>query len=179
MSARQHEYDVTPQEIEELEFVWMYSNDLNSAQHILRAILPSTAPDSKDKTVRYYLLLALVVTYATPFSLNRGTVVKKHRLTMDNVVPPELHYLHDRLMVYRDKQFAHTDVSHYNPRIANLGTIDNPRWGMSRRGEDFEFLDKNLDQIGRLVEIVKANVDARREEMLAYFNSRGVRPPST
>lgn len=172
------EYDITPEEGEELEFVWLYSIDLNSAQHIFRAILKHTRDDEQDKGLRYWLLVALVVTYMRPFSTNQGKVLRRHSLDKKDFVPSDLVELHDRLEDYRNKQFAHTDVSHYNPGVGNLGTADNPRFVMSLKGQDFEYLDKNLHRIGNLIQAVEDKVNALREQKLAYRLSRVVRPPA-
>ena len=172
------EYDITPEEGEELEFVWLYSIDLNSAQHILRTIRKHTRDDEQDKGLRYWLLVALVVTYMRPFSTNRGKVLRRHSLDMKDVVSPDLEDLHNRLENYRNQQFAHTDVSCYNPGVGNLGTADNPWWSMSLKGQDFEYLDKNLQRIGTLIQTVEEKVKALLEQKLAYRLSRVVRTPA-
>lgn len=172
------EYDITAEEAEELEFVWLYSIDLNSAQHIFRTIRKHTRDNDQDKGLRYWLLVALVVTYMRPFSTNRGKVLNRQSLNKKDVVPPDLEDLHDRLENYRNQQFAHTDVSYYNPGIGNLGTADKPWWTMSLKGQDFEYLDRNLQRIGNLIQTVEGKVKALLDEKLAYRLSRVVRQPA-
>lgn len=172
------EYDITPEEQEDLEFVWLYAVDLDSAQHIYRMIQEKTRDDDRDKGLRYYLLLSLVVTYMRPFSTNRGKVRRRHSLDKKTVVPPDLESLHDRLENYRNQQFAHTDHEYRRPGIGNMGTVDKPAWGMTFRGSEFEFLDRNVQRIGALIKAVEEKVEAMREEKLAYTLSRVVRPPS-
>ena len=171
------EYDVTEEEAEKLYFTWLYSIDLNTAQHILKTVSRHTSVGDQDKSLRYYMLMALVVTYMRPFSVNYGTVIEKDSLRQNDLVPPEYMGLHDRIKNYRNQQFAHTDVEYFKPRMGNLGTIDQPHWTLSFRGSEFEFLDKNLQRIGELIGIVEARVNALLAEKLAYLNSKAARTP--
>ena len=191
-----HHDEISQDEYDDLTFIWLCSSDLNTALHIIGTLNGERKNGQKDKSVRYYLLLSLVVTYIRPFSTNRGRELaeqeyrelrkrrrairgdgkcyRSHKLAKTLFVPRRLHELHDRLVVFRNKQFAHTDIGHRKPRIGNLGSVDRPLWVLASKGSDFEFLDKNCGLIEELVTAVEKKVITLRDQRLACLNPKAV-----
>jgi len=100
---------MTDTDIEKYYFYRLYSIDLDSTKHSLCVLKRYRRED-----VRHCLLRDIVVSYARPFSGNKGQDIPKHKLTK-KVVPRNLCQLHDDLIKLRNQLFAHTDYTYRRP----------------------------------------------------------------
>jgi len=123
-----------------------------------------------DLAVQYALLRDLVVTYARPFSTNRGRTHKRHKLR-EEIVPAEMNPLHSELMTLRDQSFAHTDHDFRKPQIARW-----PRkgggatYGMGFANPPYQSLLARLAEIRQLTVVVEAAINARARAFELEFN---------
>jgi hypothetical protein len=129
---------MTLHEIEQYYFLRLYAIDFDSTLHSLRILRRY-----RRKDVRYCILRELVVSYARPFSKNKGLHIPKHEMGKD-VVPTELRTLHDELVILRQEQFAHTDYTYRKPKVANWSSPGRRWFPMSFRGYDYSSLDKRV-----------------------------------
>lgn len=153
--------------IREHAFWRMCSTDFNTARHIIKVI-----NRHRRKDVRYYLMAALVVAYARPFSKNAG-VGRSHQLGEKGIVPRRMRKLHDELIDRRNQQFAHIDLEYRNPRMVNWGTVDKPWFPMSFKGDQYELLDSRVREISELVKATEANLNARIDALEAEIAKAG------
>lgn len=72
-----------------------------------------------DSQLRYRLFVFIIISYARPFTQNRGNV-KSHSLKK-TIVPTVYRKLHDEVIEYRDRVVAHTDVDFRNPHLGEIG----------------------------------------------------------
>ena len=146
-------------EYEEWGFLRLYSSDLNTVRHTLRMLRRY-----RRKDVRYAILRDVIVTYARPFSGNKGERRSRHKLTR-RYVAKKLRPLHDELLAIRNQLFAHTDFTYYRPKFADWSTPENPWFPMSFRGFDYEGLDKRVEEIEALVEDTEQRIDKKIEKI--------------
>jgi hypothetical protein len=149
--------------LEKYHFFRLYSIDLGSALHSLHVLKRYRRED-----VRYCLLRDIVVSYARPFSVNKGEKLPKHSLTK-KVVPKHLHPLHEELIDARNRLFAHTDFTYRRPKAANCSTSGRKWFPMSLRSYDYGKLDRRIAEIEILVRSVTGNLQAKIEQMEANF----------
>jgi hypothetical protein len=154
---------MTKRSIEEYYFYRLYSIDLDSTKHSLRVI-----QRYRRKDVRYCLLRDIIVSYARPFSGNKGQDISKHTLTR-RVVPKRLWPLHDELINLRNELFAHTDYTYRRPKVVNWSTASRKWFPMSFRGYDYNKLDSRVSEIESLVKAVEENLQAKIDEIEANF----------
>ncbi|MBM1189342.1 hypothetical protein [Pseudomonas weihenstephanensis] len=153
---------MNPSTIENYYFHRMYSIDLDTALHTLQ-----TLKRYKRLDVRYALLRDLTVSYARPFSVNKGKLAK-HTLGVKKYVPKEMVPLHEELVRLRMQQFAHTDLNYYNPKASSLGAGP---LGMMFRGFDYAALLAKLPEIEALIWAVEGSVHAR---IVEYESDQGL-----
>jgi hypothetical protein len=134
-------------------FLRMYSIDLNTARQAIKVLRRYRRPD-----VRYALLRDLTVAYVRPFSTNRGRQQGTHALSVKKHVPKEMKGLHLELVRVRMQQFAHTDLSYYNPIVFSLNGSNGH--AIIFKGFDYEALLRKLDQIEELIRAVESSVNA-------------------
>ncbi|WAT31182.1 hypothetical protein [Pseudomonas sp. GXZC] len=133
-------------------FHYMYSLDLEAALDSIKLI-----KRYKRLDVKYALLRDITVAYIRPFSTNRGRK-GKHELGVKDVVPKHLRALHDVLYNLRSQQFAHTDLTFYDPKSVIYG--EGPT-GLVFNGFSYDGLLARLSEIEDLVKAVESVVVAR------------------
>lgn len=156
--------EITPETDEHYRFLRLYSIDLDTAKHSCNLI---KTQDSLD--VRFPLLRDLVVTYSRPFSSNRGSVSRTHKLDVA-VIPAEMRPLHDELLSLRDQAFAHTDREFHGPEIGRYPKSEGAAYFMSFRRPAYEGLNARLDEILGLVVSVEASVNEEIRQMELMFD---------
>ncbi|WET13064.1 hypothetical protein P3S72_13330 [Pseudomonas sp. D3] len=133
-------------------FHYMYSVDFEAALDSIKLIKRYKRPD-----VKFALLRDVTVAYIRPFSKNRGRKAK-HELGVNDVVPKHLRDLHDVLYKLRSEQFAHTDLTYYDPKSVIYG--EGPT-SLVYNGFSYEGLLARLPEIEELVKAVESVVIAR------------------
>lgn len=145
---------MTDKEFEDYCFYRLYSIDFNSARNSVRLVRRY-----RRKDIRYCVLSEVTVTYARPFSANRGRLWRSHRLP-ETIVPGKFQTLHAELMKLRNEAFAHTDLGFRRPRLARWATKSRPIYPMSFANPDFAALDHRVDDVEQLVMAVESVVNA-------------------
>jgi hypothetical protein len=133
-------------------FYRLYSIDFDTTQHSLRVLRRYRRQD-----VRVCIWRDIVVSYARPFSGNRGERTRNHQLEK-KFVPAEFRALHEELLRLRCEQLAHTDRTYYNPKAVDWSRAGRKWFPMSFRGYDFSNLDAQVPSIERLVAAVERNL---------------------
>lgn len=153
---------MTPAEFESYRFLRLYSIDLDTAAKAIPVLRRYKRGD-----VRAALLRDIAVTYARPFSGNRGVKHPKHRLSIRHV-PKVARPLHQELIKLRNRQFAHSDLTIHNPKVARFGTAAKPWFPMTFKSFDSQALGRRLQEIEELIVSVarSVNAEARRCEQL-------------
>lgn len=143
-------------EAEKLEerraFLHLCSIDLDVARHALRMLDRYTRKD-----VRYSILRDVVVTYARPFSDNKGKRITSHRLP-EKIVPEKLRPLHSELISYRNQLFAHTDLNYYEPKFPVRSTSEVFGDVMISHRFDCSQLDGRVEEIQMLLGQVEQSI---------------------
>lgn len=147
-------------EHEKYLFLRIYSMDFDGVKYSLLAL-----EKVQEKDIRYRLLREIAVSYARPFSTNRGKLIPKDQCP-ERLVPKKHMGLHRELLKLRFELFAHSDLNRYDPVIGR-GWKGKVRWvyPMSFRGFNYEHLDKQVPDIRKLVRGV---TDALQIEIEAY-----------
>lgn len=133
-------------------FFSMYAIDLEAALQSIKLIRRY-----KRQDVREALLRDATIAYVRPFSMNRGRH-GKHELSSKKIVPHHLRSLHAELVELRSSQFAHTDLTFYDPKSVLYG--DGPP-DLIFKGSDYTALLGKLSEIEELVKAVESGVLAR------------------
>lgn len=149
--------------IEKYEFYRLYSIDLDTAKHSLQVL-----KRYRLKDVRFCLLRDIVVSYARPFTKNKGEKIPKHTLT-PKVVPKHLRPLHDELIDARNQLFAHTDYTYRRPKTVNWSTSERKWFPMSFRGYEYDKLDRRVAEIETLIRAVTGNLCREIEQIEENF----------
>lgn len=149
--------------IEKYHFYRLYYIDMDLAQHSLRVL-----KRYRLKDVRFCLLRDIVVSYARPFTGNKGEKIPRHTLTQ-RVVPKHLRPLHEELIDARNQLFAHTDLTYRRPKSANWSTAERKWFPMSFRGYDYDKLDRRVDDIENLIRAVTGNLQTEIEQIEENF----------
>jgi len=153
---------MSPTEFESYRFLRLYSIDLDTATKAIAVVQRYKRGD-----VQAALLRDVAVTYARPFSVNRGVEIPKHQLPIRHV-PKTARALHKELLDLRNWQFAHTDLKFHDPKVARFGTAAKPWYPMSFKSFDYQGLLRRLPDIKALVEAVEhsVNTEIQRYEEL-------------
>lgn len=153
---------VTNRDTENYRFLRLYSIDLDMARQTCDLLARQNSAE-----LRHCILRDLVVTYARPFSANRGRVFRRHRLEND-VIPVGMLALHTELLSLRDQAFAHTDHDFRKPRIARWpGKSGRASYPMSFSNPAYDSLLTQLASIGELIIAVETKVN----ETIRVFES--------
>lgn len=64
-----------------------------------------------------------IIAYSRPFTNCRGIHTKKHCLKIKKVVPKNYRTLHKKVLQYRDRIIAHTDLDFRHPKLGRYGII--------------------------------------------------------
>lgn len=110
----------------------------------------------------------IVVSYARPFSGNRGENTRNHQLGK-KFVPTEFRALHEELLRLRREQFAHTDRTYYKPQAADFSKPGRKWFPMSFRGYDYSKLDAQVPSIEKLVAAVERNLQLEIDTIESCF----------
>ena len=146
---------VTRRDAENYRFLRLYSIDLEMARQACDLLARQGSPE-----LQFSVLRDVVVTYARPFSNNRGRVFRSHRLEV-TVVPTTMRPLHTELLALRNQAFAHTDHDFHNPRIARWPrSTGGATYPMSFRNPGYLSLVTRLDEIRDLIVLVENKVNA-------------------
>lgn len=148
---------MTSIEDEDYLFLRLYSMDLDMARHSLGVLDQVVAAE-----IRYCIHRDIVVTYARPFSGNKGTGKKKHQLQMlmPGIIPEKHQSLHAKLMRFRNQLFAHTDIGAYKPKPMKWEVEDSTTFPMTFWGLDYNVLEEQLAEIRDLAEAVESAINA-------------------
>ncbi|HDY75710.1 MAG TPA: hypothetical protein ENH49_04225 [Candidatus Marinimicrobia bacterium] len=111
----------------------------------------------KKNDVRYALLRDFVVSYARPSVGSKGREIKKHILKLKHV-PANQRELHG-YMEKRHQVFAHNDLKHRDPAIANWSSPEKPWFPMSFKGSNYDKLDAKHADMLDLAETVLSNIN--------------------
>lgn len=117
--------------------------------------------------LRYRLLVFIIISYARPFTKNRGKL-GVHKLTK-KIVPSACRKLHDEIMYYRDKIIAHKDIDYLNPRLSNIGMVF--------KGVYYDDYKKLILQkpVLKMVEVITGNLALKIRKTLAALEMWGYR----
>jgi hypothetical protein len=153
-------------EDEHYRFQRLYSIDLDMVEHDLALLRRYRRQD-----IRYCILRDIVVTYARPFSANRGEHFRNHSLR-ESFVPAESRQLHAWLISLRNQLLAHTDYSHHKPTVGRWPMGSRYAYPMSFRVPDYARLERETDNIRELVSkvVTALNADLRRIEAESETN---------
>ncbi len=139
--------------IEKYKFYRLCDIDFQTTLHTLKVL-----KEIKRLEVRYPLLRDITITYARPFSINKGVVISNHKLKGKDFVPPKFMNLHNYLIDARNQSFAHTDIPLKNPKVANWSSPENKCFPMSFKGCGLEELDKKADDLPVLVADIRTKL---------------------
>jgi hypothetical protein len=64
-----------------------------------------------------------IIAYSRPFMPCRGIHIQEHRLKSKKVVPKRYRSLHDKVLRYRNRIVAHTDLAFRNPKLVKYGMM--------------------------------------------------------
>lgn len=113
-----------------------------------------------EPALRVCILRDAIVTYAKPFSANRGQLYRMHRLTEDFVADAQ-RPLHRELIILRDQSFAHTDHDFRDPSVSRWhGNDGTPVYLLRFRVVQWLDLNRRSSEIRALVSAVEENVGA-------------------
>jgi hypothetical protein len=154
--------EIPDSEGEEYSFLRLYSIDFDMAKQACDLLATQSAP-----TLQYCILRDIVVSYARPFSGNRGTFLKSHRLPVA-LVPLSMRGLHEELATLRDQVFAHTDQDFRRPQLARIDRSDGSGWyPMGFRNPSYESLLARTAEIRTMIvaleDLVNGEVRSREK----------------
>lgn len=89
--------------------------NLDKATHVVRLLMDSNRPDFsyEERRIRCAALDFSVISYCSPFlSFDIGGNQRIKGLVKEDFVSSEFSEIHDQIRTYRDKEIAHTDISH-------------------------------------------------------------------
>ena len=147
-------------ESEEYAFLTLYSRDLGEAMRAATLVRRRLTRELRGIIFRH-----LVVAYTRPFSGNRGTTKRRHRL-QEGYVPVGGRALHDRLVLLRNCYFAHTDQAAYSPELLPFPQARGRRSLMVMLSyPPEEQLLRSLPEIVHLIGAVMEGVEAERKRI--------------
>lgn len=148
------------QESEEYVFLTLYSKDLGEAMRAATLV-----KQRMTRELRGIILRHLVVAYARPFSGNRGTTKRRHRLHL-RYVPVDSRKLHEHLLGLRDRYFAHTDKIAYSSKVFPFSQArGRPSLVVMISFPPAEQLLRTLPEIVSLIRAVTEGVEAERKRI--------------
>jgi len=150
---------LTRADAENYRFLRLYSIDLDTARQACDLL-----EGPYGAGVKYCVLRDVIVTYARPFSVNRGRVFRRHCLEVD-VVPKQFLTLHDELVELRNRAFAHTDHDFRNPKLSRWkGASGGATYPMSFANPEYERLLIRRSAIRELIAMVEDAVNAQAKQ---------------
>lgn len=149
-------------------FLCLYQIDLITAMGVVETLKHVT-----DGRVRLSLFRDIIVTYARPFSGNRGRTTSKHRLKRSSV-PTEYRGLHDTLIRYRQTLFAHSDLKAYNPRVSMFEAAGEMQFPMTFWLLDYDTLEECLPELESLIQGVYDALEVEIERIQSTLRKPSV-----
>lgn len=144
-------------------FLRLCEKDFLDAASVLRMIRRY-----KKAETRLVLLRDGIVSYARPFSENRGRLIQVLRLA-GSIVPKSSRPLHKELMDYRNQVFAHTDMEAYNPRLHRWPSKTGYWYPMAFRSLGAHRIQDRLDAILCLVRDIHEAVQREQRGIEAHW----------
>lgn len=111
---------------------------------------------TKDEHLREVLFRDAVVSYAKPFSDNRGVFTKKGLRISDKGIPDHLKSAHLEIIGLRDKLFAHMDLDRQSPELRHYKGGGEKYASFSVTGYGKVYADHLIEPLGQLANVVFA-----------------------
>ena len=111
-----------------------------------------------DDHLREALFRDAVVSYAKPFSDNRGVFTKKGLRISEKGIPQELKVVHLEVIRVRDKLFAHIDLDVQNPELTHFEINGEMHHPFSVTGYGKVFAEHLVEPLGKLARAVHAHL---------------------
>jgi hypothetical protein len=163
-------------EIERFLFLFMADLDFLAAEEAIAVLNFSRKTIDHSPLVKGLtesLMRDITISYARPFSENRGIMQKRHRLQMDALVPKEFHELHNELIERRDTIFAHTDLSALPRLISRYVTREGKgQYAVTFKKPKFEDLYEDVPKIMNLLAEIRKEVAKLKEGFGAEEDKR-------
>ena len=153
MNSSRARSELSPRDVN-YRFLRLYSIDFDMARAALRLL-----SEEPSQAVQFALFRDFVVTYARPFSGNRGPSGSNDSLSPKHV-PVAFREVHQALMDLRDRLFAHTDFEARDPMVAKFETPGGAHFPMSFSNPDSRGWLTRLSELGELVEGVDGSLSA-------------------
>ncbi len=129
-------------------FLKLWDGDFCMAQQTLKSLEEYKPPAH----IRDIFLRDVIVSYARPFLDCYGKEApKKQRLEKEIYIPGEHLDLHQRIIDFRWHVVGHTDLTWYNPQIANFSSGEKKWFPMAFKRPDYDTLK---DEIGRILDLI-------------------------
>ena len=102
--------------VERYKFYRLCDIDFDTASHALRLLARY-----KRLNIRFLIIRDAIISYARPFSGNKGLSGSSMILPV-KFVPKHFNDLHVELMNLRNRAIAHTDLDFIDPKVVNWST---------------------------------------------------------
>ncbi|MDH4203250.1 MAG: hypothetical protein OEV87_10195 [Phycisphaerae bacterium] len=153
-----------PEEIvEKYCFYQLAEGDLILSKSFLKAIDENT-----EKKITNALIQCTILSYCRPFKECRG-VYRKYRLSK-KFIPNNLKQIHQEMIHYRDKVFAHTDVELRNPKLIRWEGKSGYVYPMQFKGLSPAIFEKNIPNIISSIESVQSAIAREIKEMKPFLD---------
>jgi len=155
--------NMTEKEFEKYCFLRLHSIDMDTAYHTIKMIKRYKRDD-----IKVALLRDIAVTYARPFTGNKGIKISKHFLS-ESHVPKQFKSLHKKLLELRNRQFAHTDFRFHKPKVMRWSGDTGKAYPMSFKSFDYLGLLRQLPEIEKLIKAVESSINKEAKQYESCF----------
>ena len=138
-------------------FLRLCEHDLDSARSSIRMI-----KCYREEGVKLALIRDVIISYARPFSKNRGRITEEHRLK-DSFVPMEHKALHDDLLRFRDQVFAHTDIKAHDPTLGRWPAKSGYIYPIAFKNLSANLFANKLQEMSALIQEVHNAINAEEQ----------------
>jgi hypothetical protein len=114
--------------------------------------------DMKDEHLREALFRDAVVSYAKPFSDNRGIFTRKGLRISEKGIPDQLKSAHLEIISVRDKLFAHMDLDNQKPELRHYEIGGEKHHPFTVTGYGTVYADHLIEPLGQLAKAVHAHL---------------------
>lgn len=111
-----------------------------------------------DEHLREVLFRDAVVSYAKPFSDNRGVFAKKGLRISEKGIPQQLKAAHLEIIRIRDKLFAHMDLDMQKPQLSHFEINGEMHHSFTITGYGKVFAEHLVDPLGKLARAVHSHL---------------------
>ena len=118
-------------------FMRLADSDFDSARRSIKSLSRVRHPDTVSAIIRDSL-----ISYARPFTGNRGIIKKKNLRLLESLVPEKMLEAHKKIMDVRNQIVAHTDVSYRKPMVGKIKGKSSKLYPISYKGFYYEDLLK-------------------------------------